>query len=71
VRITGDGKRFEVVLAESEWGDFICIPSCNIGFAVGSFSDTVYMEERLRKGLGPKEAVTVAVALKTMEKEQK
>ncbi len=71
VRITGDGKNFEVVLAQSEWGDFICIPSSNIGFAVGGFSDTVYMEEHLRKGLGPKEAVTIAAALKTMENEHK
>lgn len=36
VRVTGRGRSFDTVVAQSEWGDFICIPSHNIGFRGGN-----------------------------------
>lgn len=71
VRITGGGSSFEVILAQSAWIDFICLPSYELGFAVGSLSDTAYLEEHLGQRLNRKDMVTVAAALKAMENEQK
>lgn len=65
----GKGRSFDTVVAQSEWGDFICIPSHDIGFSIGSFSDTARLEEHFRKNLGQEDAITVAAALKSMERE--
>ena len=67
VRITGGGHSFDTVLAQSECGDFICIPSYDIGFAVGSLCDTVYLEEHLGRNPSRKDTVTIAAALKSIE----
>ena len=69
VRVTGRGRSFDTVVAQREWGDFICIPSHDIGFSIGSFSDTARLEEHFRKNLGQEDAITVAAALKSMERE--
>ena len=69
VRITGRGHSFDTVIAQSEWGDFLCIPSCDIGFSIGSLTDTACLEEHLRKTLRQEDAVMIAAALKSMEKE--
>lgn len=71
VRITGRGRSFDTVVAQSEWGDFICIPSRDIRFSIGSLSDTACLEEHFRKTLGQEDAITVAAALKSMENEAK
>ena len=62
----------ETVLAavnNQQLGDFICIPSHDIGFSIGSLSDTARLEEHFRKNLGQEDAITVAAALKSMEQE--
>ena len=53
------------------WGtyDFICIPSHDIGFSIGSLRDTACPEEHFRKNLRQEDAITIAATLKSMEQE--
>ena len=66
IRIRVDNRIFDTVLAVSECGDFLCIPSEGIGFATDSLSDRVYMEEHLIQELDRKSAVTIAAALQDL-----
>lgn len=68
IRITGNGKQFELVLGRSEMGDFLCIPSHDVGFALNGPVESVYVEEHLLRRLDLKDSITIATALRERSK---
>lgn len=68
IRVTGNGKRFEIILGWSEMGDFLCIPAHDIGFALEGPIDSVYVEEHLLRHLERKDSITIATALREKSK---
>lgn len=66
IDITGKGSRIYAVVGHCRYGNYICIPSWNIGCELADFRDTFWNSERLEKQLGISDAITISYALKSI-----
>ncbi|MGL5437662.1 MAG: DUF6618 family protein [Lachnospiraceae bacterium] len=63
LRIKGRGSSFDVVAGYCSTGNYLCIPSINVGCALTDWSDVFWNIERLSQVLTETDAVTIAIAL--------
>lgn len=66
IDITGKGSHIYAVVGRYCYGNYICIPSLNIGSDLADFRDTFWNSERLEKYLGISDAITISYALKSI-----
>lgn len=64
VEISGRGSSFYAVIGKYSYGNYLCIPSLNIGCALANYSDFVWNKEHLEQVMRTPDAITVATALK-------
>lgn len=63
LRIQGRGACFDAILGYCSSGNYLCIPSSNVGCALGYWSDVFWNTERISQVLCETDAVTIATAL--------
>lgn len=61
--IKGRGSEFHAILGYYSYGNYLCIPSIDIGCALGYWSDVFWNTERLSHVMNATDAVTIATAL--------
>ena len=61
--ICGRGTYFHILAGRHKYGNYLCIPSHDVGCELSDFSDIFWNEERLRSLMRRVDAVTVATGL--------
>lgn len=61
--IKGRGSAFQVILGYSTSGNYLCIPSLNIGCGLAYWSDIYWNTRQLSQLMSITDAVTIATAL--------
>ncbi len=61
--IKGRGSAFQVILGYSTLGNYLCIPSLNIGCGLAYWSDIYWNTRQLSQLMSLTDAVTIATAL--------
>ena len=59
---------FYVIVGDTNFGHFICLPDWSIGTRLSDYSDYFWNKERLVELLGPVDGITIACALKAASK---
>lgn len=57
--ISGKSSGFHLIVGESEWGKYLCIPTWGIGCELASYEDTFWNTERLSRLISKPDAITV------------
>jgi hypothetical protein len=61
--ISGRGSRFQTVIGAYSDGNYLCIPSIDIGCALGLYNDVLWNRERLSQVMDITDAVTITEAI--------
>ena len=66
--IQGRGSAYQAVLGISSVGNYLCIPSVNVGCSLACWSDLFWNTEQIARVLNITDAVTIATALVDYDK---
>ena len=65
--IEGRGTYFHILTGQHKYGDYLCIPSHDVGCERSKLSDFFWNRERISRLMGEDDAVTVATGLMYLE----
>ncbi len=63
VKISGRGSSFYAIIGSYEYGNYICIPSWQVGCELASLKDTFWNLEQLQQQMSKVDAITLATAI--------
>lgn len=66
--VSARGSRFHLIAGKHAYGNYICIPNCDIGTELAALTDSFWNAERLHNHSGLKKAdtCTIVAALKVL-----
>ncbi|MDO4802401.1 MAG: hypothetical protein Q4A15_09575 [Prevotellaceae bacterium] len=68
IHIEGRGTEFDAIIGRYSSGNFICIPSIDVGCGLAPYNDTFWNMEKLSKYLGVTDAFTITKALEHFDR---
>ena len=64
--ITGRGSSFHLIVGETRHGNYLCIPTWEVGSELADYNDTFWNCERIGKQLSTVDSITVANGIKAI-----
>lgn len=64
VDVSGRGSRFHIIVGRYQNGNYLCIPSCQVGCELAGYQDTFWNLEQLSRQISMVDAVTLVTAIK-------
>ena len=71
IHIEGRGTEFDAIIGRYSSGNFICIPSIDVGCGLAPYNDTFWNMEKLSKYLGVTDAFTITKALEHFDRKER
>jgi hypothetical protein len=62
------GSNYHVIIGKHDYGYYVCIPNWDVGSELAYYSDIFWNTERLSKHLKIADAITVATAIREIER---
>lgn len=64
VDVSGRGSSFHIIVGRYQNGNYLCIPSWQVGCELAGYQDTFWNREQLARQIGVVDAVTIVSAIK-------
>lgn len=64
--LTGRGSSFHLIVGETRFGNYLCIPTWGVGSELADYQDTFWNLERLGRQLSVVDSITVVNGIKAM-----